>query len=250
VPGTGTQVGQAGRQTLGLNMTIQLPLAFQLPGNASLDNFIPGKNTEILYVLRQLIRSPAELLVYISGPGRSGKTHLASALCQAAVASRLSSAYLPLRDLADYPPSALQDLHQLDLICLDDVEAIAGRPAWEEALFVLFNHARDSSTRLLFTADRAPVSLPLGLADLKSRLSWGVSYKLEPLTDEGKIRLLLQASEQRGLILKRDVASYILSRYSRDISDLLAILDRLDQASMAAQRKLTLPFVRQQLGSP
>ena len=109
---------------------------------------------------------------------------------------------------------------------------------------------RDNNTRLLFTADRVPVSLPLGLADLKSRLSWGVSYKLEPLTDEGKIRLLLQGSEQRGLTLKHDVASYILSRYSRDISDLLAILDQLDQASMAAQRKLTLPFVRQQLGNP
>ena len=250
MPGNGTQVGQAGRQTPRLNMTIQLPLAFQLPGNASLDNFIPGKNTEILYALRQLIRSPAEPLVYISGPRQSGKTHLASALCQAAAAAKFGSAYLPLREFADLPPKALQDLHQLDLICLDDVEAIAGRQEWEEAVFVLFNHARDNNTRLLFTADRAPVSLPLGLPDLKSRLSWGVSYKLEPLTDEGKITLLLQASEQRGLTLKHDVASYILSRYSRDISDLLAILERLDQASMAAQRKLTLPFVRQQLGNP
>ena len=142
MPGTGTQAGQAGRQALRLNMTIQLPLAFQLPGNASLDNFIPGKNTEILYALRQLIRSPAEPLVYISGPGQSGKTHLASALCQAAAATGLGSAYMPLRELADLPPAALQDLHQLDLICLDDVEAIAGRPEWEEAVFVLFNHAQ------------------------------------------------------------------------------------------------------------
>ena len=247
MPGTGKQAGQAGRQTHRLNMSAQLPLAFQLPGSASLDNFIPGKNTEILYALKQLLRSPAEPLVYISGPGQSGKTHLASALCQAAAAAGLSPAYLPLRELADLPPGALQDLHQLDLICLDDIEAIAGRPEWEEAVFVLFNQARDSNTRLLFTADQVPALLPLGLPDLKSRLGWGVSYKLEPLTDEGKIALLLQAAEQRGLTLKQDVASYILSRHSREISDLLAILDRLDQASMAAQRKLTLPFVRQQL---
>ena len=231
-------------------MAIQLPLAFQLPENASLDNFIPGRNTEILYLLRRLLVSTAEPLVYISGGGQSGKTHLASALCQAASASSLSSAYLPLRELADLPANALQDLHKLDLICLDDVEAIAGLPQWEEAVFVLFNHARDRNTRLLFTADRAPVSLPLGLADLKSRLCWGVSYKLEPLNDEEKIALLLQASAQRGLALQRDVASYILSRYSRNISDLLAILDRLDQASMAAQRKLTLPFVREQMADP
>lgn len=231
-------------------MTIQLPLAFQLPGNTSLDSFIPGKNTEILHVLRQLAGTTSETLVFISGPTQSGKTHLASALCLAAAEASLSSAYLPLRELTELPASALQNLHQLDLICVDDVEAVAGKQEWEEALFVLFNQARDSHTRLLFTADRAPGALPLGLADLKSRLAWGISYKLQPLADEDKIKLLLQAAEQRGMTLKQDVASYILSRYSRDIPDLLTILDHLDHASMAAQRKLTLPFVRQQLNNP
>ncbi len=229
-------------------MTIQLPLAFKLPDNMSLDNFIAGKNSEILHALRNLVQAPTEPLLYISGPRQSGKTHLASALCLSATEANLGCAYLPLAELADHPPTALQGLHGLELICIDDVEAIAGKPEWEEALFVLFNQSRDASTRLLFTADRVPGSLPLKLADLKSRLSWGISYRLEPLADEDKIQLLLQAADQRGLILKQDVASYILSRYSRDIPALLTILDQLDQASMAAQRKLTLPFVRQQLG--
>lgn len=228
-------------------MTIQLPLAFQLPGNTSLDSFIPGKNAEILHTLRQLIHTPGEALVYISGPTQSGKTHLASALCLAAAETSLSSAYLPLRELTEFPARALQDLDKLDLICVDDVEALAGKPEWEEALFILFNQARDSRTRLVFTADSAPAALPLELADLKSRLGWGVSYRLQTLADEDKVELLLQAAAQRGLILKQDVAGYILSRYSRNISDLLAILDQLDLASMAAQRKLTIPFVRQQL---
>ncbi len=228
-------------------MTVQLPLAFQLPDNMSLDSFIPGKNEEILHAVKQLIQAPAEHLLFISGPGQSGKTHLASALCVAATKAGLNCAYLPLNELAQLDPNALQDLHQLDLVCIDDVQAVAGKPEWEEALFVLFNQARDNNSRLLFTADQGPGSLPLELADLKSRLSWGVSYQLEPLADEGKIQLLLQAADLRGLTLKQDVASYILSRYSRDIPALLTLLDRLDQASMAAQRKLTLPFVRQQL---
>lgn len=229
-------------------MTVQLPLTFRLPANSSLDSFIPGNNGEILHALRQLIQGYTDPLLYISGPRQSGKTHLASALCLAATETGLSCAYLPLKELAKLPPNALQDLHHLDLICMDDAQAIAGKPGWEEALFVLFNQARDHNTRLLFTADQVPTSLPLKLADLKSRLSWGVSYKLEPLTDEDKIQLLLQTAGQRGLTLERDVASYILSRYDRDIPGLLAILDQLDHASMAAQRKLTLPFVRQQLG--
>lgn len=228
-------------------MTVQLPLAFQLPDNMSLESFIPDKNEEILHAAKQLLQAPAEHLLFISGPSQSGKTHLASALCAAATKTGLNCAYLPLNELAQLAPSALQDLHQLDLVCVDDVQAIAGKLEWEEALFVLFNQARDNNSRLLFTADQVPGSLPLELADLKSRLSWGVSYKLEPLADEGKIQLLMQAADQRGLILKQDVARYILSRYSREISALLTLLDRLDKASMAAQRKLTLPFVRQQL---
>lgn len=228
-------------------MTVQLPLAFQLPENMSLDSFIPGKNEEILHAVKQLVQAPAEHLLFISGPGHSGKTHLASAACLAASETGLSCAYLPLKELVNLTPGALQNLHQLDILALDDVQVIAGKPEWEKALFTLFNQARDLQTRLIFTANCGPTSLPLELADLKSRLGWGVSYKLEPLADEGKIQLLLQAADQRGLILKQDVASYILSRYSRDIPALLATLDRLDQASMAAQRKLTLPFVRQQL---
>lgn len=228
-------------------MTAQLPLAFRMPDDVSLDSFIPAGNNEILHAVRQLVQAPTEPLLYISGPRQSGKTHLASALCVAATETGLNSAYLPLNELAQLAPSALQDLHQLDLVCVDDVQAVAGKPEWQEALFILFNQARDNNSRLLFTADSGPGALPLELADLKSRLSWGVSYKLVPLTDEGKKHLLLQAADRRGLILKQDVASYILSRYSRDIPALLTFIDRLDQASMAAQRKLTLPFVRQQL---
>jgi len=165
-------------------MTVQLPLAFQLPDNMSLESFIPGKNEEILHAVKQLVQAPAEHLLFISGPGQSGKTHLASALCVAATKAGLNCAYLPLNELAQLDPNALQDLHQLDLVCIDDVQAVAGKPEWEEALFVLFNQARENNSRLLFTADQGPGSLPLELADLKSRLSWGVSYKLEPLADE------------------------------------------------------------------
>jgi DnaA family protein len=228
-------------------MAVQLPLAFQLPDNMTLDSFIPGENGEILHALKQLVQAPVERLLYISGPTQSGKTHLASAACLSASESGLSCAYLPFADMVKLPPEALEDLHLLNMIALDDVQLIAGKPEWEKALFTLFNQARDRHTRLLFTANCGPASLPLDLPDLKSRLSWGVSYKLITLTDEDKVQLLLQAAEQRGLILKQEAARYILSRYSRDISGLLNILDQLDHASMAAQRKLTLPFVRQQL---
>jgi len=228
-------------------MTEQLPLAFQLPENMTLDSFIPSRNDEILHAVKQLAQSPAEQLLFISGPSHSGKTHLASAACLAASETGLSCAYLPLKEIVNLTPDVLQDLHQLELLALDDVQVIAGKPQWEKALFTLFNRARDRHTKLMFTANCRPGALPLELADLKSRLSWGVSYKLSPLADEDKIQLLLQAAEQRGLILKQEVASYILSRYSRDIPGMLDILNQLDHASMAAQRKLTLPFVRQQL---
>ena len=228
-------------------MAEQLPLGFRIRAEASLEHFLPGSNELILNELNRLLESATQQTLFISGPIGSGKTHLLMACCQSAEQLGLSSAYLPLAELSEFSPDILQNLTQLDLIAVDDIQAIGGLKAWEQALFGLFNLARDHGCKLLFSADSGPAALDIQLADLKSRLTWGAAFQLKPLDDDGKKILLLKTAERMGLVLKPEAATYLISRCSRDITTLLDILHKLDRASMVAQRKLTLPFVREQL---
>ena len=120
-----------------------------------------------------------------------------------------------------------------------------GDEPWEMAIFNLYNRILESGkTRLLITGDRPPRQLNLGLPDLASRLDWGQIYKLQPLSDEDKLQALQLRARQRGFELPEDVGRFLLKRTDREMRTLFDTLDQLDRASITAQRKLTIPFVK------
>lgn len=229
-------------------MSQQLPLALRLQHAPGLDEFIVGGNHTLIKALHHSLGSDGERVLFIAGPPGSGRSHLLMAQCSAAQARELRCAYLPLAEHDSFNPQVLDGLESLDLIAIDDVHAIAGDAAWELALFGLFNRCRDNGTRLLFSADAGPAALALQLPDLRSRLAWGLSFALQPLDDHGRLELLHSLAQRRALQLPDDVARYLLERSPRHPSALAATIDRLDHASLAAQRRLTIPFVRKQLG--
>ena len=156
--------------------------------------------------------------------------------------------YLPLAEVVEYGPALLDNLEQCELVCLDDLDAVAGRSDWEEALFHLFNRLRDSGRRLLLAASSSPRELPVQLADLQSRLTLALVFQLQSLSDEDKLRALQLRASRRGLHLSDEVGRFILTRGERSMSALFDLLERLDQASLQAQRKLTIPFLKETLG--
>ena len=90
-----------------------------------------------------------------------------------------------------------------------------------------------------------PAELGLGLPDLATRLAWGLVLHVAELKDEEKINALRLRAQQRGFELPLEVGRYLLQRSPRNMVALFDLLDHLDQASLAAQRKLTIPFVRE-----
>jgi DnaA family protein len=231
-------------------MSGQLPLALRLRPQQRLQDYEPGANGQVLAALEQMLRAPGPAQLYLSGPRGVGKSHLLAGLCGAAESRGLSVAYVPLADAQQLHPSLLDGLETMDLLAIDDVQAIAGDPAWEAALFALYNRARDLGHYLAITADCGPAQLAIQLPDLRSRLAWGEAYRLQPLSDADKLNLLATQAQRRGLQLAPDVARYILEHAPRDLPSLLHLLERLDSAALAAQRRLTLPFVREQLAAP
>lgn len=229
---------------------IQLPLGVRLRDDATFANFYPSVNAEALSYVERLCSpqiSWTDELIYLWGPPGVGRTHLLQAACLHADEWADLAIYLPLADLVHYGPSLLDNLEQSELVCLDDLDAVVGDPAWEEALFHLFNRLRDSGRRLLLSASRSPRELLVGLPDLQSRLTLALVFQLHPLSDEDKLRALQLRASRRGLSLPDDVARFILSRGARSMSALFELLEQLDQASLQARRKLTIPFLKETL---
>ena len=222
----------------------QLPLGLALRDGARFDGFFPGPNREAVDSLRLAAEGQGELLVFIAGPAGMGKTHLLQAACQHASGKRRISTYLPMQQLSGMAPDVLEGLEQMDLVCLDDVQLLAGQDAWERALFDLFNRLREAGGTLLVAGERRPDLTGFGLPDLVSRLGWGVTYVLRPLADTDMLAALSCRAAGRGLELPEETASFLLKRIPRDPATVFDLLDRLDKASMIEQRRLTVPFVK------
>lgn len=225
----------------------QLSLSIGLRDDATLANFFPGDNGYLLEALKASVKGEGELFQYLYGPADSGKSHLLQALCHHADALGLRSVYLPLDELALLSPDLLDDLEALDLVCIDDLHLVAGRAKWETALFHFFNRLRDAGKCLVVSADTPPAKLGVKLPDLSSRLAWGITSALHKLDDEQKTEAFRMRARQRGLELTDDVARYILHRSPRTLRELFDMLALLDHASLMAQRKLTIPFVKETL---
>lgn len=221
----------------------QLPLEFLPNERLDFSLYVAGANQECFSRVQLLANGEASQ-IYAWGSSGSGKSHLLQAVCQQAAQQDVRAVYLPLRQLSGHQAGLLEGLEQFDLLALDDLQVIAGDEDWEQAVFALYNSARDSGSRLLFAADSSPRGLLLQLPDLISRLSWSEIYHLQPLSDRDKCRALIKRAGARGIELPPEVANYLLRRTVRDMSGLMAWLDHLDQAQLAAQRRLSIPFVK------
>ncbi|MCJ0825837.1 DnaA regulatory inactivator Hda [Luteimonas sp. 50] len=226
----------------------QLPLALRYPPDQRLDTFIAAP-AGALAQLRAMAESPAGDWLYLWGPAGVGKTHLALAACAAAEAVGRRAAYLPLQVAAGRLHAALDALEGSDVIALDGLDAIAGNRDDEVALFDFHNRARSAGTALIYAARLAPDALQLSLPDLRSRLSQCARLALAPLDDDGRRAVLRERAQRRGLVFDEAALAWLLKRVGRDLAGLAGLLDRLDRASLAAQRRLTVPFLRGVLGA-
>lgn len=231
-------------QTRAMSDNPQLPLGLVLQDSARFGSYFPGLNQEAVQHLQLAATGKGEKLVYVAGTRGMGKTHLLQAACHSASQCNRTSTYLPLLELLQLAPTVLEDLEQLDLICLDDVAVIAGHAAWERGLFDLFNRVRTAGGTLLVAGEQRPDQSGFDLPDLVSRLGWGVTYTLKPLADDDVIAALVCRARGRGLELPEDTGLFMLRRFPRDLPTLFALFDTLDTASLIEQRRLTIPFVK------
>lgn len=223
----------------------QLALPLQLQDHAVFESFWPAGNEALVGFLVALAAGDETPGCWLWGKPVSGKSHLLQAVC-AKLGDR--SIYIPLREFHSTRGAILEGLESRHCVCLDDFDAVAADPAWELALFALFNQVRDHGGALVVASAASPRESRIGLADLQSRVSLLSVFQVQALGDEDRLRALQLRARHRGLDLPDDTANYLLSRARRDMASLYGLLDRLDAEALRAQRRLTIPFVRTVIG--
>lgn len=224
----------------------QLTLNVRLRDCAQFENFfVASLNATTLKFFENFLKNDQTTYGYIWGKPSSGRTHVLQACVNQAEQENLTAIYLPLQ--SNLTPSALENLENFDLVCIDDIDIIATHKIWEEALFHFFNRSQAAKKHLLLSASCAPRELAIDLPDLKSRLTSGVIFQLIELNENEKLQALQLRAKNRGLQLSVEVGEFLMRRWGRDMSALFNALDKLDHASLAERRKLTVPFVKQVL---
>ncbi len=223
-------------------MSTQLGLGVRLRDSSVFASFYPGSNAPVVEALRSIRLSAPPVCIYVHGARNTGKTHLLQALC--AQSNGESVAYLPLRELLTLGPELLAGCGELDRVCIDDVEMIAGRSDWQRALFALHQQLDERQAHLIIGSALLPAMTGIELADLRSRLGGGLVLTLHALEENEQIGALQLRAKLRGFELPEDTAAFLLRRLPRDMTTLCDFLDRIDEASIAAQRqRVSIPFV-------
>jgi DnaA family protein len=220
----------------------QFPLQFEFQSNQSFNTFYPGDNEEVVNHLKK-IGLNQELFIYLWGQEGTGKTHLIQA-CNQAENKREKSCFFFAFEKELPSPSLLDGLEKLDLVCFDNIESIAGNKEWEHAFFNFFNLHRDNNHYLLLSAHCPPKFLPIQLADLKTRMNWGLTLKLKTLSDEQQLNALIFKAHDLGFKIPLKVGKFLMTHYARDLPSIWKLLDKIEHATLAEKRKITIPFLK------
>jgi DnaA family protein len=215
----------------------QLPLSVRLRDRALFANFLPGPNESALAKLRAPARAG---LTWLYGPAASGKSHLLQALYAEAGAA----VFLPLSQLTPFGPAALPEWQGAGALYVDELATVLGHADWERALFGLYRDCEERGVPMVFAAREPPTGLRFALADLASRCAAAQRLALQNLDEAQQGEALRLRAQARGFELPEETTRYLQRRLPRDMASLCAVLDELDAAALAAQRRLTVPFIR------
>jgi DnaA family protein len=225
----------------------QMALDIGLHTAPTLESFFAGPNSAALEHLRLWTASqkPSPVPTYLWGESGSGKSHLLQA-----VQTALSNTGMSVGWLDANQNERVNFDESWTAVLMDDVHLY--NLEQQQLAFNWFVNAltpKSGSPRWVLAAGMLPPADLRLRDDLRSRLGWGHVYALQVLSDAERREVLRSEADARGLFLSDEVMSYMLSRFSRDLSSLMILLDHLDQFALETKRAMTIPLIKSMLES-
>ena len=226
-----------------MNKPKQLTFPWNKVNKSSLEGFYTSQeNSHLVSILKDTNFSD-DLFIY--GTKESGKTFLLQALCNSYSSMSKSSLYIPLNKVMNYGVEIFESLENMNLVCVDGIEEAISKIEWEKAIFNLINKALISNSRLILSSSQDLKSLNFTLPDLESRIRKIQSFELYPINDKDIFDALKYISKLTSINLGDKEAKYLVTYSQRNISNLVQILESLDQLSIEMKRKITIPLIKE-----
>lgn len=222
-----------------MNKVEQLTFPWSKPNNSCFDDFYFEKVN--LLVLENL-KGDDDLLIY--GSSQVGKSSLLQSLCNYCSEANKSSLYIPLKELNNHGAGILDDLENLNLVCIDDLEFIAGDREWERAIFNLINNCLLSECKIVFCSNINPSLLIFKLDDLLSRIQKINQMEVHPVKSENLYEAIKFFVDLRSINIGNKEISYLINHSRRSMGDLVTNINQLDKLSMQLKRKITIPLIK------
>jgi DnaA-homolog protein len=225
----------------------QIPLPLSFDKRFSFSNYIADNAGYIVKHLTELFDETGESLIGLCGGVDSGKTHLLNGCAHYARDSKIPFHLFDAQQLVQVKAKNFGEFPEGSVIGVDNLDLLAGNRAWEEQFYQMINRVKSGELRLVFSLSRMPRDTGFRLPDLKSRLMWGLLITLQPVDDLQLESILQKRAKLLGLKISEDALSYLLSHFSRKLSDQMELLYKLDHISLSSQRKITIPLIKQSI---
>ena len=227
----------------------QLSLNIQLDDSISLDKFILCESNEdsLNFIRASLKQDSVSNLFYLWGSEGVGKSYLMKAINKEYVSLGKKVFHLSLDDPRVTSHEILQNLDSMDIVLIERIDCLAKEEVWETQMFSLVNSALKGETKVYFSSCIVAKDLKIELRDLMSRLSYFTAIEIPEITQEEKEQAISQSSLRRGISLDKQTVLYILNHSSRSLSDLLRLLEDLDNYSLKRKRKITKSLISEML---
>lgn len=226
-------------------MPEQFPLHFEFLANQTFNDFFAGENQPIIEQLKQCVQGNGEQKIFLCGKPGQGKSHLLQACCHYAQHNEKQSFYFDLARYARHQAAILQGIDTYDVVCLDNVDTIIGHKRWEQALDELMKCHCEKGHQLILSSMYLPNHLDIKNTQLKEHLNWGLILQLKTLIDTNNIDALIFKADLMGFEISPQVGRFLVIQHQTELHELWDLLEEIDRASLAAKRKLTVPFLKQ-----
>lgn len=221
-------------------------LELSVPPHYDFNTFIPCSNTLTALEFARRCADPAdpEKLLYLYGPGGSGKTHLLHAMGR-----QLAGPDYRVFSCTEMQPEQagqlLEEMSGLPILLLDDLDRLPDAASLRTMLWEAFNRQYTARRPLALAGRPAPRELHNLDDHLTSRLLWGLVASLELSDDRARQMLIEKLAHDRQIRMPDEVAAWLLTVLPRDAEALVAASDQLYRAALATGRRITLKLARE-----
>lgn len=216
----------------------QIPINFSFCNAKTLDNYISGENKHLIKALKEFAKNNHGQLIYLFGEKSTGKSHLCKAVFDIIEDTKILVNQHNFETLSDI------DLQNINYLILDDFEIILEKGNNEDTLFYYINEFIISKKSLLISSINSTEQITFTKKDLKSRLTSNLIFNIKEISDERKVEVLKNITEDIGWTIEEKVCQYIMYHYRRDLFFLCNVLKSIDENSLALKKKVTIPFVK------